>query len=51
MDATVNEPEKDYLQSSWDYETIAMRTFDVKVHLENNSIADELHSHVDILLL
>ena len=51
MDAAINEPDKDYLQGSWDYDTIALRTFDVKVHLENNPLSDELLSHVDILLL
>ena len=51
MDPKREEPDKDYLFGSWGYDTISYRTYDAKIYLDNNPIADHCLSHVNILLL
>lgn len=46
MDPKREEPDKDYLFGSWGYDTISYRTYDAKIFLDNNPIADHCISHV-----
>ena len=43
--------EKDFLKGAWDYDTIAYRTYDTKMYVDDNPFSDHCFSRMNLLLL
>ena len=50
-DPLITEPEKDYLQSAWGYDTISYRTYDAKMYVDDNPFSDHCFTRTNLLLL